>query len=271
MGLRKLLEISRLIAVASLTAVAIGSAPRVAPAEENRACPQNIVTSETPAPDKDQKALLIDEARACIHAGKPIQAISLFTQLIRIDPRDAFSYMNRATVRIAIGETEAGLDDFNTALSIQPDLVEAWYNRGNAALLHLHHFEGAIVDFNEAIRLKSDFAPAYCSRGLAKLALGQYDGALADYDSGIQRDPKQAFCHFNRANLYLISGEYQKAIVDFTAALGNKSSDAIALSRRGQAYEGLGQSEQALADYRAALELDPKLENAKEGISRLGK
>jgi tetratricopeptide (TPR) repeat protein len=64
-------------------------------------------------------------------------------------------------------------------------------------------------------------------------------------------------------------GEYQKAIDDFTAAFGEHPSDANALSRRGQAHEALGQTKEAMDDYNAALQVDPQLESAKEGISRL--
>jgi tetratricopeptide (TPR) repeat protein len=262
------MEVTRLASILILMVSATSGPVSATDADGSTTCPQNVVTPETPAPG--ERTLLLDEAGACMHAGQPVQAIALFSELIRIDPRDAFSYMNRGTVRIAVGEIESGMDDYNAALNLRPDLMEAWYNRGNVALLHLHRFQDAIGDFSEAIRLKSDFAPAYCGRGFARMQLGQYDGALADYNQGVECDPKQAYCHFNRANLYLITGEYQKAIVDFTAALNKSPADALTLSKRGQAYEGLGQREQALADYRAALQLDPKLESAKEGIGRLG-
>jgi Flp pilus assembly protein TadD len=64
-------------------------------------------------------------------------------------------------------------------------------------------------------------------------------------------------------------GEYQKAIDDFTVAFEGHPSDANALSRRGQAHEGLGQTKEAMDDYNAALEVNPQLESAREGISRL--
>jgi hypothetical protein len=41
------------------------------------------------------------------------------------------------------------------------------------------------------------------------------------------------------------------------------------LSRRGQAYEALDQKVHALDDFRAALQVDPKLESAKEGFAQL--
>jgi tetratricopeptide (TPR) repeat protein len=258
------------ISTAILIILAIGSLPPIGQADEATACPQSVPHFDGATPEKAEHALLLDQAGACIRAGRATEAITLFNELLRIDPRDAFSYMNRGTMRIAVGDIELGMSDLNSAINLRPDLMEAWYNRGNAQLIHLHRFEGAIADFDEVIRQRPDFALAYCSRGLAKLQLGESNNALADYNQGIERDPKQTYCHFNRGNLFLAEREYQKAISDFSAALSGRPADAMTLSGRAQAYEALGQRDQALADYRGALNLDPTLESAKDGIGRLG-
>jgi tetratricopeptide (TPR) repeat protein len=131
----------------------------------------------------------------------------------------------------------------------------------------------AIALFSEAIRRDPTNAAAYLNRGsnrgIANFELGHYDDALVDYSVAIDRDPKLSYCYFSRGSLYLTLGEYQKAVSDFTTALGERPSDALALSRRGQAYEALGQRSQALDDFRAALEIDPKLESAREGFARI--
>jgi tetratricopeptide (TPR) repeat protein len=118
-------------------------------------------------------------------------------------------------------------------------------------------------------RASAPFALAFCNRGVSEIELGRYDDALADYAIAIGKDPKLTYCHFNRANLYLILGEYQRDISDYTTALGERASDPTALSRRGQAYEAIEQTEQALDDYKAALEIDPRIESAREGLARL--
>jgi tetratricopeptide (TPR) repeat protein len=98
--------------------------------QESYACPDKVPLVLT-TPEGSQHDLLLKEADACLHTGKPAQAIAVFSELIRIDPHDAFSFMNRGTVRIAVGEIEQGIDDLTSAISVKPDLMEAWYNRGN--------------------------------------------------------------------------------------------------------------------------------------------
>jgi tetratricopeptide (TPR) repeat protein len=227
------------------------------------------VPLETLGPDTEQRGLLFKQAIACVRERKSRRAITLLSALIKADPKDATAYLNRGTVQATLGEAALAMSDLDAAIRLAPDAVEAWYDRGTV-LMHMRRYERAVADFTEAIRLKPDLALAHCNRGLSNFQSGRYDEALADYTRGIELDPsKMSFCYFNRGTYYLVVGEYQKAVEDFTKAIGQKSPEAIALSRRGQAYEGLGQPEKALEDFRTALQLDPKLESAREGIDRL--
>ena len=50
-------------------------------------------------------------------------------QLI-FDPTNAGAYLNRGSAQVSAGEVALALSDYNTALHLKPDFVEAWYNRG---------------------------------------------------------------------------------------------------------------------------------------------
>jgi tetratricopeptide (TPR) repeat protein len=220
-------------------------------------------------PHAEQRDLLFKQAVACVRERKPRRAITLLSTLIKDDPKDATAYLNRGSVQATIGEAGLAMSDLDTAIRLDPSAMEAWYDRGTI-LMHMHRYERAVADFTEAIRLKPDLALAHCNRGFSKFMLGRYDDAFADYTRGIGLDPiRMSFCYFNRGNLHLIVGEYQKAVEDLTKAIGHRTPKAVVLSRRAQAYEGLSQRDRALEDFRAALQLDPKLDSAREGIDRL--
>ncbi len=57
------------------------------------------------------------------------------------------------------------------AIRLQPDLAEAYYNRG-IAYNNLGQYQRAIEDYNEAIRLKPDLTMAYIGRGFAYFIQG---------------------------------------------------------------------------------------------------
>jgi tetratricopeptide (TPR) repeat protein len=250
--------------VALAAVIGLGAAQ----AETEVSCPSSPLSSEGSSTDKEQLDLLIKEATACVREKKPTRAVALLTEVIRRSPTNATAYLNRGSAEASAGEVALALSDYNTALHLQPDLVEAWYNRGTT-FTHLRRYDNAIADFTEAIRLKPDFALAYCNRGLANFQLGRFDDALADYTVAIDRDATLTYCYFNRGNLYLTLGEYQKAIDDLTRTLATNTRDAVALSRRGQAYEALGQLDKALDNFREALEIAPRLESAEEGFARI--
>ena len=66
------------------------------------------------------------------------------------------------------------------AIQLQPDFVEAYYNRGTA-YIRKGNFERAIENFNRAIDLNPDFvATVYCNRGEAWLHLKEWEKATSD-------------------------------------------------------------------------------------------
>ncbi len=257
------------LTMALLTALIL-CAPRPSnSATGSPACGATSVPLGTLGSDKEQRALLFEQAAACLQEGKARRAITLLSALIKADPKDAAAYLNRGSVQATLGEMALAMSDYSTAIRLDPGAFEAWYDRGTL-LLHARRYERAIADLTEAIRLKPDLPLAYCNRGFANFQLGRYDEALIDYTKGLELDPKKlTYCYFSRGTFYLTFGEYQKAVDDLTKALEQKPSDAVALSRRGQAYEGLGQVNRALEDFRAALHLNSKLDSAREGFERL--
>jgi tetratricopeptide (TPR) repeat protein len=173
-----------LVAAVLLLAGPLAAAPGRA---ETGVCADNALPVEVPGNSRAQVEALIKQGLACARQGKHAPAISFFSEAIRHDPMSAAAYLNRGSVQASVGEVVLAIGDYNTAISLKPDLVEAWYNRG-------------IADFTEALRLKPDFALAYCNRGVANFELGRYDDALVDYSVAIDHDAKLSYCYFSRGS-----------------------------------------------------------------------
>jgi Tetratricopeptide repeat len=108
-------------------------------------CPSSPVTSEGSSTDKDQLELLVRQATACVREKKPMRAVALLTEVIRRAPTNAGAYLNRGSAEASAGEVTLAIGDYTTALHLQHDLVEAWYNRGTT-YTHLRRYENAIAD-----------------------------------------------------------------------------------------------------------------------------
>ena len=115
-------------------------------------------------------------------------AIDNFTQVIQIDPNDAYAYFLRGKARSNLGDYQGAIDDFTQAIKINPNYADAYYDRGNTRS-DLGDYQGAIDDFTQAIKINPNYADAYNNRGFARYFLGDKQGAIDDYTQAIQIDP----------------------------------------------------------------------------------
>lgn len=83
------------------------------------------------------------------------------------------------------GEFAAAISIFDQVLQIQPDWGEAYYQRG-LAHFKLSQFEAAIRDYTRALMSESGNASLLYARALAYLQMGQLERAVADAKDAIQ-------------------------------------------------------------------------------------
>jgi len=123
-----------------------------------------------------------------LEIGNLQEAIEDFDQAITIDPNSVPAYFNRGQAYVLQGEIQKALTDFNQAIEIDPNSFIAYNNRG---LAHLQRgdFEGAIADFTTVIDMNSNFAPAYNNRGVTHLQVGNIQDAIADFNRTIEITP----------------------------------------------------------------------------------
>jgi len=79
------------------------------------------------------------------------------------------------------GDYGKAIAEFNRAIHLKPDYVEAYHARGFAYLIAGNHAR-AIEDYDEAVRLKTKIALSYMLRGMAYEHLGKKARADEDMD-----------------------------------------------------------------------------------------
>ena len=78
------------------------------------------------------------------------------------------------------GNYDQAITDYTQAIKLKPDDTEAYYNRGNAYDSKGNH-DQAITDYTQAIKLKPDLAEAYYNRGITYKAKKDKLRAIADF------------------------------------------------------------------------------------------
>ena len=151
---------------------------------------------------------------------------------------------------------ERAVEHYTEALRLNPQLAEAYINRGNT-YLNIGDFDRALSDYTEAIRIKPNFAMAYNNRGNAYAKKGDYDRAIEEYTKAIEINPDSAEAYYNRGNAYYNKDDFNRAIADYTKTIQLNPDDADDYNNRGAAYYSKGDFDHAIIDYTKAIQLNP--------------
>lgn len=189
----------------------------------------------------------------------------------------SLAYTDQGSMNYKLGNYKSAIENFNQALSLNPNDAVAYVNRGNARYQIAHNssnpqdYYAAMDDFNQALRLDPQAADAYLSRGIvryetakySKDALKEYLAAIADFNQAVTIDPKQAKAYVKRGivrhqlaqSTQDLSQGYSAALDDFNQALRLNVHDAEAYIKRGLIrYEIAQNNGNAQAEYWAAIQ-----------------
>ena len=98
------------------------------------------------------------------------------------------------------GKFNLALQEWNQYLDSYPDDAAGLSNRGNVRLV-IGDVEGSIDDQNKAISLNPNEIDPYINRGIAEEALGLWSQAKKDYMFVISQDSKNFSALYNLANV----------------------------------------------------------------------
>ncbi len=174
---------------------------------------------------------------------------------------DKIGYYNRGNDHRDKGKYDEAISDYTKVLEIDPREVRAYVNRG-ATYGRKGQYDQAISDFTKALEINPGDALAYPNRGLAYYSKGQYDKAISDYTKVLEINPRDDVAYYNRGLAYGRKAQYHEAISDFTKALEINPRDALAYYNRGFVYNMKGQYDEAILDFTAALKINPKYAEA---------
>lgn len=129
---------------------------------------------------------------------------------------------------------------------------------GGAQLAVKGDFEGAIREYDRALAVDPDLVDALANRAKANDILQRYDRALVDLDRAVTLQPQKTALLVQRSQLHTEMHDSVSAIADLDRALALAPNDAFTLVKRADAYSDAGDDVRAAADLAQAVALAPK-------------
>jgi tetratricopeptide (TPR) repeat protein len=188
--------------------------------------------------------------------GNAEEAADLLSQVLRINPNDAYARYNHGVALGELGRLAEATESYDRAIALRPDYVDAWFNRGVAQARQGRPAE-ALASYERAVALKPDYVEAHNNRGIALAALGRHDEALASYERAVALKPDYAIGYNNRGNALRDLNRLAEAVESYGRALAIKADYVEACNNLGVALIDLERPAEALAWCERALALRP--------------
>lgn len=171
------------------------------------------------------------------------------------------------------GAYDLALEEYRTALHIDPTYYKAQYNMGNTYFA-LERYDQAIISWQRALIMHPSlehavYNIAYCyyRMGMAAETPDQarrhFDDAVMEFQKAIELRPDNTDSHLHLGLTWYELERYEDAQAEYALVLEQRPDDAYAHYNLGNVYYELGNRETAfyataLTEYRRAIELNPQ-------------
>jgi Tfp pilus assembly protein PilF len=202
-------------------------------------------------------------ANILLREGRHEEAANAFRQLIESDPEEAVFHAALATALAGLGESEAALVELGVALELDPLEIAAYHNRGRVHEV-MGNVDAAIEDYRTALRYDGSYEPA--RRALERLGVGSVGRAATtpeeiraaallreaeasikrgDYDAAeilcaeaVQLAPDVAAVYQQQANVAFLKGDRAGAERAIERALELEPDNALFLENLRRLQDG---------------------------------
>lgn len=189
----------------------------------------------------------------CTAAGKRSE---LDNPLVRRLLRLKLQKINAQKARI-----KALQEELHELRAVQKEYAHEYYLMGNECITKAKDAHAALRNFEKALKLDPDFVDAWVRKGVTLLDLGESYEAQVAFNRAVKLSPRLFKARYNRGKCLLKLKYYDEAIADFQQAVGIKPRHAAAHEYLAEAFRAIGEDELARQHQDIADELRGKKED----------
>src|SRR5438067_7098392 len=173
----------------------------------------------------------------------------LYVEAVRLDPQFALAWAHLAVARSYLYfngvdlETNSGAavkEAADRAISLQPELGEAWLTQGVYRYRVLRDFKGALQSYQEALRRLPNSAFVLEQMAHLERRLGQVDEAQKHYQAAAQLDPRNIGILLTLGDTIQSVHRFDEARTVFDRALEMSPGNEGALAGKALSFQGQG-------------------------------
>jgi TolB-like protein/Tfp pilus assembly protein PilF/class 3 adenylate cyclase len=208
-------------------------------------------TQNVAAYDAYLRAVAIDNAQT-LETTKRVA--DLYAEAVRLDPQFALAWARLAVARSQLYfngidlETNSGAavkEAADRAMSLQPELGEAWLAQGVYRYRVLRDFKGALQSYEEALRRLPNSAFVLEQMAHLERRLGQFDVAQKHYQAAAQLDPRNIGILLTLADSFQNVRRFDEARAVFDRVLQMAPGNEAALSAMASGLQTEGRLKEA--------------------------
>jgi len=182
---------------------------------------------------------------------EPERARKDFEQAFSLNPEHSVTLANNAASLLSEGRIPESIESIGKAIKSNPNSPDFYAQRAIMRLEN-HEFELAASDYDSAVQLNPQDGELWFNRGLALEKCGRSADAFESFGLAIIQDQRNEKAWFMQGALQLKKNEFDNAINSFTIALGINPVYHAAYHNRAIAYFKTGRSQNACSDIKFA-------------------
>jgi tetratricopeptide (TPR) repeat protein len=188
---------------------------------------------------------------------------------LELNHANADSFFRLGFILQGTGEFEDSIRFYQKALTLNPNMVDAYNNLGSIFQQSKGQLDKAISYYEMALSMDPKHAGACYNLGSAFHKKEDLNKAVSYYLKSIQINPKHAPSHFNLGSAFFEKGELSEAKIYFMKTLQLDPGNARAYSNLGIVFQESGQLEEAMLENQRALKANPHLLEAHFNIATI--
>jgi tetratricopeptide (TPR) repeat protein len=184
--------------------------------------------------------------------GRLAEAIDEQELALQADPKNVQANINLISLYARVGQPEKAEQCFQTAVRLNPDRADAYYDHG--VLLYTQgKYQEAEQAYRQALKINPYYAESHNNLGVLLEKQGQTEAAMEEYRAAIKNQPGYRLAHYHIATIFVRQGKYSEAIASLLKTLQPEDAStpgyiyalAIAYARGGDRANALKYARQA--------------------------